>query len=384
MTTNADKAKKTGGLAGVVAGQTSIATVGKEGKGLNYRGYSIHDLAENATFEEVAFLLLFDHLPLQKELDSFKARLASNRHLPDALMSTLRDIPKSAHPMDVLRTGCSMLGVLEPENSFNDQVPKTERLLASFPSMLLYWYRFTHDGVEIDFDSQQDSIAGYFLEKLHDAEPKEKHRRAMDVSLILYAEHEFNASTFTARVCTATLSDIYSALTGAIGTLRGPLHGGANEAAMELIELYQTPDEAEAGIMEKLANKDKIMGFGHRVYTVSDPRSDVIKRWAKKLCEEVGDTVLYPVSERIEEVMWREKKLFPNLDFFSASAYHFLGIPTSMFTPIFVLSRVTGWAAHIFEQRGNNRLIRPGAEYIGPDDQSWVAIEDREDTDSVV
>ena len=384
MTTDSAKAKKTGGLAGVVAGQTAIATVGKAGKGLNYRGYSIHDLAEHATFEEVAFLLLFDHLPQQKELDSFKARLANNRHLPDALMSTLRSIPKTAHPMDVLRTGCSMLGVLEPEESFTDQVPKTERLLASFPSMLLYWYRFSHGGVQINFDSNEDSIAGFFLEKLHDKAPNEMHRRAMDVSLILYAEHEFNASTFTARVCTATLSDIFSAITGAIGTLRGPLHGGANEAAMELIELYQTADEAEAGIMDKLARKDKIMGFGHRVYTVSDPRSDVIKAWAQKLGEEVGDTVLYPVSERIEEVMWREKKLFPNLDFFSASAYHFMGIPTPMFTPIFVLSRVTGWAAHVFEQRGNNRLIRPGAEYIGPEDREWVDIADRAESESIV
>ncbi len=378
MTTDiAAKNKKAGGLAGVVAGETAIATVGKEGKGLNYRGYSIHDLAENATFEEVAFLLLFDHLPNQKELDGFIVRLANHRHLPDALMSTLRNIPKDAHPMDVLRTGCSMLGVLEPENEFGDQVQKTERLLACLPSMLLYWYRFTHDDTEIEFDSNQRSIAGFFLEKLHDAEPSELHQRAMDVSLILYAEHEFNASTFTARVCTATLSDIYSALTGAIGTLRGPLHGGANEMAMELIELYQNAEEAEAGIMEKLASKDKIMGFGHRVYTVSDPRSDVIKGWAEKLGQEKGDKVLYPVSQRIEEVMWREKKLFPNLDFYSASAYHFLGIPTPMFTPIFVLSRVTGWAAHIFEQRANNRLIRPGADYIGPDDQQWVSIKDR-------
>lgn len=378
MTTDtATKNKKAGGLAGVVAGETSIATVGKEGKGLNYRGYSIHDLAEHATFEEVAFLLLFDNLPGQKELDSFKARLRNNRHLPDELMSTLRDIPKDAHPMDVLRTGCSMLGVLEPEESFTDQVPKTERLLASFPSMLLYWYRYSKDGTEIDFESNQDSIAGYFLEKLHDQSPTEVHQRAMDVSLILYAEHEFNASTFTARVCTATLSDIFSAITGAIGTLRGPLHGGANEAAMELIELYGNPDEAETGIMEKLKHKEKIMGFGHRVYTVSDPRNEIIKTWAEKLGQEVGDTVLYPVSERIEEVMWREKKLFPNLDFFSASAYHFMGIPTPMFTPIFVLSRVAGWAAHVFEQRANNRLIRPGANYIGPDQQDWISIEDR-------
>lgn len=370
--------KKTGGLAGVVAGQTSIATVGKEGKGLNYRGYSIHDLAEQGTFEEVAFLLLFDHLPLQKELDSFKARLRSHRSLPDALKSTLRDIPKTAHPMDVLRTGCSMLGVLEPETSPDQQVSKAERLLGALPSILIYWYRYTHDDIEIDFNSEYDSIAGYFLDQLKDDEPSDVHVRAMDVSLILYAEHEFNASTFTARVCTATMSDIFSAITGAIGTLRGPLHGGANEAAMELIEQFNSPEEAEAGIMDRLTNKSLIMGFGHRVYTISDPRSDVIKEWAKKLGESVNDTVLYPVSERIEEVMWREKKLFPNLDFYSASAYHFLGIPTELFTPIFVLSRVSGWAAHVFEQRGNNRLIRPGAEYIGPDSRDFVTIGDRE------
>lgn len=369
--------KKTGGLAGVVAGQTAIATVGKEGKGLNYRGYSIHDLAENATFEEVAFLLLYDHLPLQKELDSFKARIRSHRGLPDALKSTLEDIPKTAHPMDVLRTGCSMLGVLEPENSPNEQVEKAERLLGALPSILLYWYRHTHNGVQIDFQSEYDSIAGYFLDMLHDADPQDVHVRAMDVSLILYAEHEFNASTFTARVCTATMSDIYSAITGAIGTLRGPLHGGANEAAMELIEQFDNVEAAESGIMDRLTNKSLIMGFGHRVYTVSDPRSDIIKGWAQKLGESVNDQVLYPVSERVEQVMWREKKLFPNLDFYSASAYHFMGIPTELFTPIFVLSRVSGWAAHVFEQRSNNRLIRPGAEYVGPDSRDFVAIEDR-------
>jgi 2-methylcitrate synthase len=323
-------------------------------------------------------LLLFGHLPRQKELDSFKARLINNRPLPEELMSTLRDIPADAHPMDVLRTGCSMLGVLEPETSFSEQVPKTERLLASFPSMLAYWYRYSKDGTEIDFESNEDSIAGYFLEKLLGQTPSETHRRAMDVSLILYAEHEFNASTFNARVCTATLSDIYSAITGAIGTLRGPLHGGANEAAMELIEQFDSPEEAEKGIMQKLQDKALIMGFGHRVYTVSDPRNEVIKSWAEKLSEEAGDTVLYPVSEKIEEVMWREKKLFPNLDFFSAPAYHFMGIPTPLFTPIFVLSRVTGWAAHVFEQRANNRLIRPGADYIGPGEQEWVPIEERE------
>ncbi len=374
MTTNT---KKTGGLAGVVAGETAIATVGKEGKGLNYRGYSIHDLAEHATFEEVAFLLIHGHLPQQKELDSFVARLRNNRDLPDALMATLRSIPQSAHPMDVLRTGCSMLGVLEPETDFGQQVDKAERLLASFPSMLVYWYRFSHQGDEINFDSNEDSIAGYFLEKLHGQTPSEMHQRAMDVSLILYAEHEFNASTFTARVCAATLSDFHSAITGAIGTLRGPLHGGANEAAMELIERFSSADEAEHSILDMLQAKTKIMGFGHRVYTVSDPRNEIIKLWAEKLGESVDDKILYPVSERIEEVMWREKKLFPNLDFFSASAYHFMGIPTSLFTPIFVLSRVSGWAAHVIEQRANNRLIRPGAEYIGPDEQEWVAIGER-------
>jgi len=373
----ADKKKKTGGLAGVSAGETAIATVGKEGSGLNYRGYSIHDLAEKAVFEEVAFLLLHGHLPTVAELESFRGRLVGKRGLPQSLCQTLKSIPATAHPMDVLRTGCSMLGVLEPETSFAQQHDVAERLLASLPSILTYWYHFTQDGTEINFESEEDSVAGYYLEKMHGKAPSDLHKRVMDVSLILYAEHEFNASTFTARVCTATLSDLHSAITGAIGTLRGPLHGGANEAAMELIELYKTADEAEAGILEKLSNKYLIMGFGHRVYTVSDPRSDVIKAWSKQLSEACGDTVLYPVSERIEQIMWREKKLFPNLDFYSASAYHFLGIPAEMFTPIFVLSRVTGWAAHVFEQRSNNRLIRPGADYIGPEQQKFVAIGDR-------
>lgn len=372
------KKKKTGGLAGVVAGQTAICTVGQEGKGLDYRGYSIFDLAENATFEEVAFLMLYGELPMIKELDSFTARLRSKRALPEAVCETLEKIPATAHPMDVLRTGCSMLGVIEPEGSHDNQLSTAERLLATLPSMLTYWYRFTKDGTRIDFVSDEEGIAGYFLDRLHGDRPSELTREAMDCSLILYAEHEFNASTFTARVCTATLSDLHSAITGAIGTLRGPLHGGANEAAMELIEKFSTPEEAEAGIMDMLAKKELIMGFGHRVYTVSDPRNEVIKGWAKRLGEEVGDTVLYPVSERIADVMWREKKLFPNLDFFSASAYHFMGIPTALFTPIFVLSRVTGWAAHVFEQRSNNRLIRPGAEYIGPDSREYVKIDDRE------
>lgn len=376
-TTEQPKKKKKGGLAGVVAGKTAIATVGKEGKGLNYRGYSIYDLAENATFEEVAFLLLHDHLPNQPELNDFCKRLQASRGLPMDLQNTLKAIPGGTHPMDVLRTGCSMLGCLEPEGSPDRQLEVAERLLACLPSILTFWYRYSSFGEVIDFESDEKSLAGYFLQKLNGTTPNDTHRHAMDVSLILYAEHEFNASTFTARVCTATMSDIYSAITAAIGTLRGPLHGGANEAAMELIEKFQTPDEAEAGIIQMLANKDLIMGFGHRVYTVSDPRNVIIKGFAESLSKDVNDTVLYPVSERIADVMWREKKLFPNLDFFSASAYHFLGVPTPMFTPIFVLSRVTGWCAHVFEQRADNKLIRPGAEYIGPDSRDYVSIDKR-------
>jgi len=370
-------ADKTAGLAGVTAGNTAIATVGKEGKGLTYRGYSIYDLAEHSTFEEVAYLLIYGRLPRQAELEDYKAKLRGLRGLPAAVKTVLELIPRSTHPMDVLRTGCSMLGTLEPEGPGHDQVAVANRLTGCFSAMLLYWHHFHTDGHRLDTETDDETTAGHFLHLLHGKKPDELHRRAIDVSLILYAEHEYNASTFTARTIVSTLPDFYSAVTGAIGALRGPLHGGANEAAMALIEKFHTADEAEKGLLDMMAKKTLIMGFGHRVYKISDPRSDVIKAWSKKLAEEQGDKRLYPISERIEQVMRREKNLFPNLDFYSATAYHFCGIPTPMFTPLFVIARITGWAAHIIEQRADNRLIRPDAEYIGPDPRSLVPIGNR-------
>lgn len=371
--------KKVGGagLRGQVAGETALCTVGETGTGLTYRGYDVSDLAANAQFEEVAYLLLRGKLPNQQELDAYKKKLQSLRGLPAELKAVLEQIPKDAHPMDVMRTGCSMLGNLETEQDFSEQDDKIDRMLAVFPSIITYWHRFAHEGVRIETDSDIDSIGGHFLELLHGKKPSELHERVMNVSLILYAEHEFNASTFTARVCASTLSDIHSCVTGAIGTLRGPLHGGANEAAMELIQKFKTPDEAEAGLMGMLERKEKIMGFGHAIYRESDPRNVIIKQWSEKLAEEVGDTVLYPVSVRCEEVMWREKKLFCNADFFHASTYHFMGIPTELFTPIFVMSRVSGWTAHVKEQRANNRIIRPSADYTGPEHAEWLPIEKR-------
>ncbi|EGQ9862582.1 2-methylcitrate synthase [Vibrio parahaemolyticus] len=366
------------GLRGQSAGSTALCTVGKTGTGLTYRGYDITDLANNAQFEEVAHLLLRGHLPNQQELDAYKTHLLSLRGLPTELKQALELIPASAHPMDVMRTGCSVLGNLEQEMSFDEQLQATERMLALFPAIICYWYRFSHDGVRIDTEDQtEDCIGGYFLRLLTDKEPSALHKQVMHCSLILYAEHEFNASTFAARVCASTLSDIHSCITAAIGTLRGPLHGGANEAAMEMIEDWQTPDEAEANIMQMLANKDKIMGFGHAIYRESDPRNALIKCWSEELSKHVGDTHLYAVSERVESVMKREKGLFCNADFFHASAYHFMDIPTKLFTPIFVMSRLTGWAAHVYEQRANNRIIRPSADYTGPDHQEWVPIENR-------
>jgi len=365
------------GLRGQVAGKTALSTVGVSGSGLTYRGYDVKDLANNCQFEEVAYLILKGKLPNQTELDEYKAKLKGMRSLPQALLEVLERIPADAHPMDVMRTGCSMLGNLEMENDFSEQGEITDRMLACFPSIICYWYRFSHDGVRIDVNTDDDSIGAHFLHMLHGKKPNDLHEQVMHVSLILYAEHEFNASTFTARVCASTLSDMHSCITGAIGSLRGPLHGGANEAAMELIENFTSPEHAEAEMMGKLERKEKIMGFGHAVYSESDPRNEIIKGWSEKLAADVGDTVLYPVSVRCEEVMWREKKLFCNADFFHASAYHFMGIPTKLFTPIFVMSRLTGWAAHVMEQRADNRIIRPSADYTGEDLRPVPAIADR-------
>ncbi len=365
------------GLRGQVAGKTALSTVGQTGSGLTYRGYDIKDLANHCQFEEVAYLILKGKLPTQHELDSYKAKLHKLRGLPQALKDVLERIPKDAHPMDVLRTGCSMLGNLETETSFEQQQEVTDRMLACFPSIICYWYRFSHDGVRIDVETDNDSIGSHFLQMLHGAKPSELHEQVMHVSLILYAEHEFNASTFTARVCASTLSDMHSCVTGAIGSLRGPLHGGANEAAMDMIEKFNSPEHAEEEMMGMLARKEKIMGFGHAIYSDSDPRNEIIKQWSEKLAKDVGDEVLYPVSVRCEEVMWREKKLFCNADFFHASAYNFMGIPTKLFTPIFVMSRLTGWAAHVMEQRADNRIIRPSAEYTGEDLRSVTPIAER-------
>ena len=372
-----DKRLGGAGLRGQVAGETALCTVGKSGTGLTYRGFDISVLAENASFEEVAFLLLRGHLPNQGELEEYLTKIIQNRRLPRALMDVLERLPASAHPMDVMRTGCSVLGNLETETDFEQQDEAIDRLLAILPAIICYWYSFSHYGKRVETELDDPSIGAHFLHMLSGQRPSELFSQVMNTSLILYAEHEFNASTFTARVCASTLSDIHSCIAAAIGSLRGPLHGGANEAAMEMIQTWQSPDEAEEVLLGMLARKEKIMGFGHAIYRESDPRNVIIKQWAEKLAHSVGDSVLYPVSVRCEEVMWREKRLFCNADFFHASAYYFMGIPTKLFTPIFVMSRLTGWAAHVKEQRANNRIIRPSADYIGPESSDWIDIRDR-------
>ncbi len=360
----------TSGLAGVIAGDSGICTVEAAGDGLRYRGYDIRDLARHATFEEVAYLLIHGEIPDPIRREEYTRHLATLRNLPPALRGVLELLPADTHPMDVLRTGCSALGTLEPETVGHTQEEVADRLVACSPAILLYWHHFHATGTRIETETGEPSLAGHFLHLLHGGPPDERHRHAVDASMILYAEHEFNASTFVARVVASTLSDLYSAAVAAIGALKGPLHGGANEAAMALIGRFETPDEAETAVLAMLARRELIMGFGHRVYRVSDPRSAIIKEWVRDLAtgaDDANEARLFAIAERIEGVMRREKRLFPNLDFYSALVYHSCGIPTPLFTPLFVVARMAGWAAHVFEQRANNKLIRPLSRYTGPE-----------------